>query len=245
VRPLVAVAAARLSPGRVAGWSDGAEATPWQYLDGLRRAGLIPVVVAPAGGDEPAEIMAVFAGLVLTGGADVEPHRYGAEAHPSVYGLDAERDEREISLARHCVDAGVPLLAICRGIQVLNVALGGTLEQHLPDRGLPVAHGRPAGDAEPAVHPVGVVAGSRLAKACGGADVLEGCVSIHHQAVDRLAPGLVATGHSADGVVEAAETPAGAPWCLAVQWHPERSAASDPAQQAVFDAFAGAVTAGR
>jgi putative glutamine amidotransferase len=133
------------------------------------------------------------------------------------------------------------LLAICRGVQALNVALGGSLWQHVPDLNTGVAHGVPFGEGGPAHHPVVVEPGSRLAKAVGGAAVIEDCISIHHQAARDVAPGLVVTGRSEDGMIEALETPSGAPgWCLAVQWHPERNAATDQAQQALFDAFAAA-----
>jgi 23S rRNA (uracil1939-C5)-methyltransferase len=234
----VAVAAARLEPGRVAGWTDAAEGAPVRYLDGLRRAGVLPVLIAPTDEASVTELLEPFAGLLLTGGADVHPELYGEQPHASVYGVDPERDRREIALVRAALARRLPLFAICRGTQVLNVALGGTLVQHLPDLGHRVAHGVPVGMGEPATHPVDVAAGSRLAAAVGEDPVLKGCVSIHHQAIATLAPGLQVTARSSDGLVEAVETPADGAWCLAVQWHPERSADIDPAQQAVFDAFA-------
>ena len=136
----------------------------------------------------------------------------------------------------------LPILAVCRGLQLLNVAFGGTLRQHLPDGGSPIGHGVPVG-GPPGVHEVRVAPGSRLAGVCGGA-ALSGCTSIHHQGVEALGPGLVATAWSSDGLIEAVETPAdGRGWLLAVQWHPEMTAADDPAQQALFDAFAAALAA--
>jgi putative glutamine amidotransferase len=237
--PWVAVAPTRLAPGRVAGWTDSAEGVPTEYLAGLRRAGAVPVVVGDPGGVAADVLLAPWSGLLLCGGADVDPHTYGQVPDPTVYGVDRQRDDFELALARAAWDTGLPVLAVCRGIQVLNVALGGTLVQHLPARGGPLAHGVPVGDGEPAVHPVDVAAGSRLAAAVG-ATRIERCISIHHQAVDVVADGLVVTARSADGVVEAVEPGPEGGWCVAVQWHPERSAAVDPAQQAVFDGFVAA-----
>jgi putative glutamine amidotransferase len=239
--PLVAVGPYPLPDGRVTGWHDDAEGVPVQYLAGLRRAGAAPVAVSRPEGMAAADLLARFDGLVLIGGADVDPRRYGEEAHPKAYGFDEERDAGEIELVRAAIAAHLPILAICRGVQTLNVALGGTLWQHLPDLDTGVAHGVPFGEGGPARHSVTVEPGSRLAKALGGVAVVEDCVSIHHQAAREVAPGLVVTGRSPDGMIEALETAPDAPgWCLALQWHPERSAGSDPAQQALFDAFAAA-----
>jgi putative glutamine amidotransferase len=245
--PLVAVPAYHLRPGRVTGWKDGAAAVPAAYTAALHRAGVRPaVLVAPDPGPME-DVLAPFAGLVLLGGGDVDPSRYGEAPQPEVYGIDAVRDAFELDLARSAVASGLPLLAICRGAQVLNVALGGTLIQHLPSQAGTGAHGQPQGDGIPAVHEVVVAPSSRLAAALGGATRLPGCTSIHHQAADRVASGLIVTARSDDGVVEALET-SGSGWVLGVQWHPERTAATDPRQQAIFDAFAGAlqgVPAGR
>ena len=233
---LVAVAPSLLYAGRVAGWTDESEGVPSEYLGGLRRAGVIPVVLGDPG-VPAADVVGTWAGVVLCGGPDVAPATYGQTPHPAVYGVDERRDRWEMDLVLAAGCAGVPVLAICRGIQILNVALGGTLVQHLPDVDDRVAHGVPVGDGVPASHPVDIVAGSRLAASQGGAAGVASCVSIHHQAIADVADGLVVTARSPDGLVEAVETPADAGWCLAVQWHPERSAARDPAQQAVFDAF--------
>jgi putative glutamine amidotransferase len=235
--PLIAVAAARLPAGRVSGWTDSGEAVQTQYLEGLRRGGGLPVALGGPLDVDPAELLAPFAGLVLLGGPDVDPARYGETAQPEVYGIDARRDRFELSLVRAALEQGLPFFGVCRGLQVLNVALGGTLWQHLGDLDLPVAHGVPAGEGAPAVHPVDVGPGSRLAGLVGGAGRIERCVSIHHQAVRRIAPSLVATGRSPDGQVEALETPPGGPWCVGIQWHPERSAEGDPVQQGLFDGF--------
>jgi putative glutamine amidotransferase len=237
---LVAVPAYRLQPGRVRGWADGAAAVPDAYLGALHRAGVRPVLLPSPDSGPPAELLGPYAGLVLVGGGDIEPSHYGETRHPAVYGTEPERDDLELGLVRAAVAATLPLFAVCRGLQVLNVAFGGSLIQHLPDRPGTMSHGMPPADDAQAAHDVSVVEGSRLAAAVGSLSVGR-CLSVHHQAVDRIAPGMIATAHSADGVVEALETPADrAGWVLAVQWHPERSAATDPTQQALFDAFGAA-----
>jgi putative glutamine amidotransferase len=236
-RPLVAVSSYPLQPGRVTGWREGASAVPAEYLNGLRNAGVRPVILTTPD-PEPATSLAPFDGLLLIGGGDVDPACYGSARHPAVYGVDAERDQLELAAAKVAVEMGVPLLAICRGLQVLNVALGGTLHQHLADLLGMGHHGRADSDGRPVIHDVAIEPSSRLAEIAGEAGVLTGCTSIHHQAVDRLGAGLVVTGRSPDGVIEAVETPPGQGWVVGVQWHPERTAAADPRQQAIFDAFA-------
>jgi putative glutamine amidotransferase len=238
--PFVAVPAYHLRPGRVAGWQDSAAAVPSAYTAALTRAGVRPAILVEPDPGPIEDILAPFAGVVLLGGGDVDPARYHQVPKPEVYGVEPDRDALELELARSAVAAGLPLLAICRGVQVLNVALGGTLVQHLPDRSGTRAHGRPERDGTPAVHDVLIEPGSRLAEALGGATVLPDCISIHHQAADRVSEGLLVTARSADGVVEALETSAEG-WVLGVQWHPERAAATDPRQQAIFDAFALAI----
>lgn len=223
-------------------WARGGYAVPEGYVASLDRAGVRPVLLPPASTPATADL-AAFDGLLLAGGGDVDPARYGGgPQHPAVYGLDPVRDEQELTLAHAALDAGVPLLAICRGMQVLNVALGGTLHQHLPDLSGIDLHGHPTGQSS-VVHDVKVPEGSRLAAACGR-EVLR-CTSHHHQGVDRLADGLEAVAWSGDGLVEAVELddPAG-PWVVGVQWHPEMTSADDPGQQAVFDGFARVVRAG-
>lgn len=236
--PCVGVVAYRLAPGRVQGWVHGAVAVPEPYLLALRRAGL-EVVVLPPGGVEPdARLLAPLQGLVLIGGGDVEPHRYGAPRHEKVYGEDPLRDELEIALVREARARDLPLFAICRGAQVVNVALGGTLHPHLPD--LPGAglHGDPSTGGGVA-HEVRVAEQSRLFTATGRSTLT--CWSRHHQGLDRLGEGLVAVGWSTDGLVEAVESEDG--WLLGVQWHPEETAQEDPDQQALFAAFADRVRA--
>ncbi|HWC40078.1 MAG TPA: gamma-glutamyl-gamma-aminobutyrate hydrolase family protein [Acidimicrobiales bacterium] len=235
--PLIAVPSYPLAAGRVSGWTDAGHAVPAQYVAAISRAGARAVVLAAPDPAPAGEILAPFDGLLLIGGGDVEARRYGRQPHPAEY-LEPDRDELELALARKAVRIGLPTLAICRGAQVLNIALGGSLHQHLPDLPLSVEHGQaPVGDAVD--HPVRVADGTTLSALCG--PVLAACNSQHHQGIDRLGAGLVAVGWSEDGLVEAIETVAQdgwrLGWALGVQWHPERTAAGDPSQQALFDAL--------
>ena len=237
-RPLLAVAPVRFGAGQIGSWTDSGEAVQSNYLQALRRAGAVPVAVGAPDDIELDELLEPFAGVVLVGGADVDPRCYGAEPDPRDYGIDDSRDTYELALARAALRRELPLLAICRGEQVLNVACGGTLWQHVPDLGGDVDHGRPTAPSRPTRHPVRIEPGSRLAALNAGQPELADCISIHHQAVRTVGPPLVVTATAADGVIEAIETPPDHPsWCLGVQWHPERSAATDPAQQQLFDGF--------
>jgi gamma-glutamyl-gamma-aminobutyrate hydrolase PuuD len=235
-KPLVAVTARNLKPGRVDTWKAGAVALPRGYSDALDRAGARPVLLPPPL-EEPekaADVLEAFAGLVLTGGADVDPARYGQDPHPALYGVDASLDAFEIALAEAALQAELPVLAICRGHQLLNVALGGTLDQHITDRPGLLVHGDPAhGPGGGVTHDVTIEAGTRLAEALG---VTRCSVrSHHHQAVQDLAPKATATAWADDGINEGFELPDG--WVVSVQWHPEATATDDPIQQRLFDAF--------
>ncbi len=234
-QPLVAVPAYRLPPGRVTNWHVGCFAVPEPYVQAIRRAGMTPVILPETDLEAVASMLDMFDAVLLLGGGDVDPARYGGEAHGEVYGVDRHRDELEISLVHEAARRDLPTLAVCRGIQVVNVARGGTLHQHVPD--LPgVLEHRPDASlgSTPVMHEVVVDPGSRVAEATGRT-VLQ-CASHHHQAVDRLGDGLHVVGRSEDGVIEAVEGDDG--WLVAVQWHPELTAAEDPTQQALFDALA-------
>ncbi len=235
LRPLVLVTGRRLALGRVDRWLEPAIASPSYYVEAISRAG----GVGPVFGPEPIDAVAAsamigrFDGLLLTGGVDVDPGRYGEKRAPQTYGCDDLLDEFEICLVQAAIASGRPVLAICRGVQVLNVAFGGTLDQHITDRPGVTFHGLPNGGGGIDVG-MDVVAGSRLAEALGAAAATGRCH--HHQAVDRVGDDLVISARATDGIIEALER-AGDPWVVGVQWHPEDSADQDAQQQALFDRF--------
>lgn len=178
-----------------------------------------------------ADLVAEARGVIVLGGADVDPARYGAQPDGTwMASTDAAADEFETSLMRVAIDAGRPLFAICRGAQLLNVALGGTLVQHLGDG----IHRGPGPDAPMVTHDVEVRAGTRLAGILGAGE--HRIRSGHHQAVDELGAGLVVSAVAPDGVVEAVELPGDA-WVVAVQWHPEDPHAEPAALRALLDDF--------
>jgi len=211
------------------------------YAGALESSGIVPLVVPPlaAGFDD---LAARVDGLVLTGGEDVDPALYAAARHAQTDAPHRARDASEIALVAAARAARLPTLAICRGLQVANVALGGTLVQDLPsERPSSVAHARSDARAE-RVHEVRVDAGSRLAAALGATALTVN--SSHHQSVDRVAPGLVVTATAPDGVVEGAEWTGGDGWWLVgVQWHPEELVDTpEPWDRALFAAFRSRLT---
>ena len=203
---------------------------PAEYIDSVRRAGGVTVLLPPGETTLDSWLDAIDA-LILTGGGDVEPDRYGGAGHETIYKTSADRDRNELDLARHLASSDLPGLCICRGMQVLNVALGGTLITHLPDVvGDSVAHR--TDDRKPIAHDVSGEPSSRLAGVLGAAEISG--ASWHHQAVDELGAGLEVAARAPDGTIEAVQLP-DRPSLLAVQWHPELTSADDPAQQALFD----------
>lgn len=240
-RPLVAVVAYHLDGTRVARWPEGGYGVPALYLDALRRAGARTAILAPGEPGEPEELLEPFDGLLLVGGGDVHPARYGAEPDDHLYGIEPDRDEAEIELLQAADRLALPTLCICRGIQVMNVAFGGTLHQHLPDVPGLIEHGVPV-EGTQTIHAVTAEPGSRLAAVTKSGPLAS--ASHHHQGIDRLGEGLAVTGRTDDGLIEAIERivpdqqDPGATWMLGVQWHPEETAAQDPAQQSVFEALA-------
>lgn len=208
---------------------------PADYVDAVERAGAVPVLIPPAPA-HAARYLELVDGLVLAGGGDLDPAHYGGAAHETLYSVDVDRDALELELARRLVARRQPTLAICRGLQVLNVALGGSLIEHLPAVvGEGVLHRAPPRDPTP--HSVHVEPGSRLAAITGATEFAP--MSWHHQAIRALAPGLQVVARAPDGTIEAVEMPAH-PWLIAVQWHPELTARREPAQQRLFDALAAA-----
>lgn len=205
---------------------------PAEYVDAVRRAGGIPLLIPP-GESQWEALRGYLDGVVLTGGGDIDPRAYGGRDHETIYNLDHERDASELALGRQVVETGLPTLGICRGMQILNVTLGGSLIEHLPDEvGEQVIHRAPP--REPIPHSISVIPDSRLAAVTRELEF--SCSSWHHQAIRRLAPGLKVVALAPDHTIEAVELP-GHPWLVAVQWHPELTAAYDPIQQRLFDAL--------
>lgn len=214
-----------------------------RYVRAIHRAGGRALVLPAIEGapETPAvELIEPADGILLIGGGDIDPARYGQRQHTMSYGFNAVRDRLELALAEHALESDMPLLAICRGIQVVNVAAGGTLHQHLGDLpGVdPETHGRPH-DLVLAEHPVIVEPGSTLERVVGPGTI-EHCTSAHHQVVDVLGAGLKVTAYAPDGCVEAIEATDRPGFCLSVQWHPEITAETDHRQQALFDALVSA-----
>jgi putative glutamine amidotransferase len=190
------------------------------YEESLRRAGAeIRLLTSTPVGADAASALEGVDGLVLPGGSDVHPARYGEPAHPSVSLAGDERDAFEIALATHAVEHDVPLLAICRGMQVLNVAAGGSLIQDVPSDVPHACHHDVPDPRDAVAHPVTVAPDSRLAAILGTAGDVP-VNSRHHQAVKRIAPGFRISAQAPDGVVEAVERD-DRRFCIGVQWHPE------------------------
>lgn len=208
-RPLIGVSTYLETGARWGVWELEAVLLPAAYPRLVQRAGGLPALLPP---DDPAHAEATVArldGLVVAGGPDVDPARYGAERSPRTGPPAPERDAWELALVDAALSAGTPLLGICRGMQLLNVALGGTLVQHLD------GHAEVVGVF--GGHPVKPVPGTLYAEVVPEETTVP---TYHHQAVDRLGEGLVPSAYAADGTVEAVELPSEA-WVLGVQWHPE------------------------
>ncbi len=222
---------------------------PAVYVDAVRRAGGVPVLLPP-GEQHWQALLSRLDGLILAGGGDLDPCHYAGVPHETIYNVDAERDRSELALVRQVVSESMPTLGICRGAQVVNVALGGTLIEHVPEvvreciaQVAQVAHRLPP--RRPTEHPITVESESRLGEILGDVlgDVLGDAAgqvfcaaSWHHQAIRAPAPQLRVVARAPDGIIEAVEMP-GHPWLIAVQWHPELTAAGDPVQQRLFDSL--------
>jgi putative glutamine amidotransferase len=217
------------------GWDARAALLPYAYVDAVRRSGGRVVLLPPGGSeDEARQTVAGLDGLVVSGGPDVDPARYGAARHPKTQEPVHARDEWDIALTGSALSLGVPLLAICRGMQVLNVVRGGTLHQHVADLVGHVRHNGPATGF--GLHSVQVAEDSELARMLPSAEFFD-VPTHHHQAVDLLGDGLAAVAWEEDGLIEAVEAGPSelgglSGFVLGVQWHPEQG--TDPR---VFDAL--------
>lgn len=219
-------------------WDERAVVLTASYVESVAAAGGLPMLLPPILRGElaatAASAIASIDGLILTGGSDVDPARYGADPHEETDVPQAHRDDWEIALMQAALAVDLPLLAICRGVQLLNVARGGTLHQHLPEVLGEVTHRPVRGDY--ATVAVQVDAGSRLAAIVGDRSDVP---CHHHQAIDRLGAGVEVCARAEDGTVEAVEL-AGARFALGVQWHPEESG-----EVALFSALVDAAADGR
>jgi len=238
-RPLVAVPSyPRLPRGRVRGWADDGVGVPARYVDALHRADAQEALFLPTAwtAADAAVLLGRVDGLLLIGGGDLDPATYGQTFETTNYGVDAARDACELVLVRTAVELGVPTLAICRGHQVLATALGGALDQHITGRTGLLHHGVPGVEDGARVHEVTIEPDSRLVAALGASRATVS--SHHHQAVTSVGPSTRVVARAPDGVVEGIElADPHAPWVVGAQWHPEDTAADDPAQQRLFDAF--------
>jgi anthranilate synthase component 2/putative glutamine amidotransferase len=196
-------------------WERDAALLPRVYLDAVAAAGGVPLLLPPVGTDPT--VLEVLDGLIVAGGCDVDPSSYDAQPHPATVDTRPARDAHERTLIKAALDRDLPLLAICRGLQMLNVTLGGTLHQHLPEvvahdehRPSPAVFGRTDVKVEPDTLTARVL-GDRSSVHC-----------YHHQAIDAVAPGLTVTARAGDGTVEAVEVD-GHDFALGVQWHPEEN----------------------
>lgn len=201
-------------PARWGAWELHADLVPHMYVESVERAGGRPLLVPPST-EGVTETLDALDGVVFSGGVDIDPLRYGAAAHPSTDPPQPHRDEGELALLRAALELDVPLLAICRGFQLMNVARGGDLVQHLPETVGHEAHRETLGVFSE--HPVEVREGTRLAGIVGA---LSGVKSHHHQAVGAIGEGLVETAWAADGTLEGLEDPSRR-FAVGVLWHPE------------------------
>ena len=235
MRPIIGITG-RPQEVRAAGTMVRAYLSAHTYTDSVIRGGGLPVILVPVSNNAVDHVLDHVDGLLLTGGGDVAPERYGAERHESVRAIDHERDEFELELVRRAYARKMPTMAICRGLQVVNVALGGTLIQDLPSH--TGAHGHDVwGDGAYQPHAQALIEpGSCIAEIIG--EGLHDINSIHHQAIERVADGLKVTGSAPDGTIEAVESKDGSWTLIAVQWHPEFLGVMDHGESHdLFEAF--------
>jgi|HubBroStandDraft_5_1064220.scaffolds.fasta_scaffold121959_2 putative glutamine amidotransferase len=224
-RPVIGICTA-VEQAKWSVWDQPAALLPLSYVEAVQRAGAIVLMIPPdeRSAEEPQALLELLDGLILAGGADIDPASYGQDADPQTLGTVPARDAFEIALTHAAIERDIPVLGICRGMQLINVACGGTLVQHLPDRLGHQEHRRAPGRFDGSEHDVLLTDGSLAARAAG--EALHQTKSHHHQGVDRLGEGLTVTGISAlDDLPEAIELE-DARFVLGVQWHPEADLSS-------------------
>ncbi|MDH5559807.1 MAG: gamma-glutamyl-gamma-aminobutyrate hydrolase family protein [Deltaproteobacteria bacterium] len=205
---------------------------PAAYIDSIRSAGGIPLIIAP-GEKHFRAIVSILDGLIFSGGGDLDPRLYQGQAHESLYMVDDERDQSELGLIELFIKTHKPLFCICRGMQLLNLMRGGNLYEHLPDHfGDRVSHRLPP--REPVCHDVRIDPSSKLAEVL--ATTKTAPASWHHQGVRDLGADLTAVAWAEDQVIEAIESE-NHPWLIGVQWHPELTFENDPVQRNLFRRF--------
>jgi len=219
-RPVIGICTA-LTQARWGVWNQRAALLSYGYITAIQRAGGLAVMIPPDPEleQDPDQMLDLIDGLILAGGNDIDPAAYGATPHPMTHNTVPERDSVELALARRAVERDIPVLGICRGMQLMNVAFGGTLHQHLPDEVGHEDHRRFLGSFDGADHDVRLQSGTVAALAAG--EELHGTKSHHHQGVDVIGDGLQVSGYSTlDELPEAIEAPERR-FVLGVQWHPE------------------------
>jgi putative glutamine amidotransferase len=228
-RPVIGICTA-IERARWSVWDQQAALLPRNYVDAVQRTGGLVAMLPPDPelASDPHQVLELIDGLILAGGADIDPGSYGQQAHPETSGTVPERDAFEVALTRAAIERELPVLGICRGMQLINIACGGTLVQHLPERYGHHEHRRVAGSFDGAEHDVLLTEGSLAARAAG--ELMHTTKSHHHQGVERLGDGLIVSGISTvDELPEAIELGDGSPptrFVLGVQWHPEADVAS-------------------